>query len=403
MEDDLSSSGGLYEDGHWMWNDCLGTLIFVSDAAEEEPVSTFVAIKAPLGNIEFRDNLDVMEQMRFRRRYMRKLRTGEPDVITLQDVKDIALFTAPTHIMNPLLINMLHLPTTERFIRALILCCQYYLQIEDKMAIRMKESETKVRTPMSETIENRYREDLADLRLLAAKEYCSMLLGAGELKKFHHMGKEKKRRSLADRDMRLFESLIRTSIQIIWMALGRKNFNRIELEVNRLFKSEIFNSVEHSLQTGYVGKMSAEQRNVLLGQCVRHDKKLTTRSPFINEVFCTRPTDYRMLGLGVIKYDSLTPRLRYLKYAVSGPEDTYKNERIVVGILGLPRADFDTVLNPLPNVPDTCNKSTTSVNNDVLHMSFPDTSEDIISCSNEQRKRWLQRYTRMKISRKNLV
>lgn len=49
----------------------------------------------------------------------------------LQDVKDIALFTAPVNIMSPVLINMLHLSTTDRFIRALILYCAYYLQVSN--------------------------------------------------------------------------------------------------------------------------------------------------------------------------------------------------------------------------------------------------------------------------------
>lgn len=75
----------------------------------------------------------------------------------------------------------------------------------------------------------------------------------------------------------------------------------LELEVNRLFKSEIFNAVEHTLKTGYLAKMAKEERDVLLGHCVRHDKKLCTRSPLMNEVFCHRMIDYSMMGLGVIK------------------------------------------------------------------------------------------------------
>lgn len=46
-----------------------------------------------------------------------------------QDIKDIAIYTAPVSILSPMLINMLHLPTTERFIRAFTLYCQYYLQV----------------------------------------------------------------------------------------------------------------------------------------------------------------------------------------------------------------------------------------------------------------------------------
>lgn len=70
-----------------------------------------------------------------------------------------------------------------------------------------------------------------------------------------------------------------------------------------MFKSEIFNSVEHRLRTNYVTKMTKEERGVLLGRCLRHDKKLNSRSPLINEVFCSRDLDYRMMGIGVIKFE----------------------------------------------------------------------------------------------------
>lgn len=74
-----------------------------------------------------------------------------------------------------------------------------------------------------------------------------------------------------------------------------------ELETNRIFKSEIFNAVEHTLKTGYIAKMTPAERAVLLGSCVRHDKKLNTRSPLMNEVFCHREIDFYMMGLGVVK------------------------------------------------------------------------------------------------------
>lgn len=84
---------------------------------------------------------------------MRKVKPGEPDVVTVQvgkhaisyweyflslnylycivfqDVKDLAIYTAPLTLMSPTLIDMLHLSTTERFIRTLIFYCQYYLQV----------------------------------------------------------------------------------------------------------------------------------------------------------------------------------------------------------------------------------------------------------------------------------
>lgn len=75
------------------------------------------------------------------------------------------------------------------------------------------------------------------------------------------------------------------------------------METHRIFKSEIFNEIEHTLKTGYISKMLPEEQAVLLGPCVRRqDKKLNTRSPLMNEVFCHRTIDYRLLGLGVVQY-----------------------------------------------------------------------------------------------------
>lgn len=78
----------------------------------------------------------------------------------------------------------------------------------------------------------------------------------------------------------------------------------LELEVNRIFKTEIFNATEHNLRTGYISKMSKPERHVLLG-CVKQDFKLNTCSPLMNEVMCDRNIDYRLLALGVVKYPEL--------------------------------------------------------------------------------------------------
>lgn len=45
------------------------------------------------------------------------------------------------------------------------------------MANRMKEQETKIRTPECDVVEKEYRDNLADVRLLVAKEYCTMIMG----------------------------------------------------------------------------------------------------------------------------------------------------------------------------------------------------------------------------------
>ncbi|CAH2063270.1 unnamed protein product, partial [Iphiclides podalirius] len=350
-EDDEGTFGGLYEDGHWIWDDTTQALVFISDLPPK-PVETFqIPTKAPTGTVEFRDDVDLIEQIRFRRRYQRKLKPGQADVITLQDVKDIALFTAPVNIMSPMLINLLHLPTTERFIRALIIYSQYYLQTADEMARRILELDTKVRTPQCRVLESEFRDNLSDLRLLVAKEYSTMIIGGGDTRKFHHMGAQKKRKSLSDKDARLFETFLRMDI------------------------------------------------------------------------------DYRLLGLGVVKYAHNSSRLLYMMQAVAGPEESLAELGIVLGIIGKARSLFDTVLRPLPTSVDTgkskvsmsssssysakstgsMKKSTTAVQklyDDIVlpkketrttyfPPTFPDASAEIRPCSEVQRLRWLNRLARL--------
>ncbi|XP_047989799.1 protein phosphatase 1 regulatory subunit 36-like isoform X1 [Leguminivora glycinivorella] len=430
-DDEDEGEGGLYEEGHWIWDENANQIAFVSDRPVVEDEAIAMPTKMPTGAIEFRDDVDLIEQLRYRRRYQRKLKPEQPDVITVQDCKDIALYTAPVSILSPALINMLHIPTTERFMKALILCCQYYLQVSDEMGHRMMELETRVRTPYCDVVEQEFGTNLNDLRALAAKEYCTMLIGGADTKKYHHMGPAKKRRSLSDKDARLFETMLRMCVQIVWLALGRKAFNQIELEVNRLFKSEIFNAVEHTLKTNYVEKMTKEERNVLLGQCLRTEKKLTTKSPMMNEVFCYRDIDYRMMGIGVIKMNQMPLRLKYIYNIVAGPEEKYSTLGVSLGIVGMPRTSFDTMLKPLPTAEDAKSKKSLgsmssgsaksnsslkksgmgcgqrklyadihlplkSEHDDAFPPSFPSEPEAPTPCNDVQRRRWLKRLQRLR-------
>ncbi|KAJ2942872.1 hypothetical protein O0L34_g15062 [Tuta absoluta] len=344
-DDDELSQFGEFENGEWYWNDVEGCLLFKPNEIPREDTIIFVPQKVPLSAFTFKQ-IDVVEQMRFKKRYQRKLLPNERDIITLQDVKDIAIYMAPLAMLSSSLINVLHITTTEKFLRALILYCQYFLQTGQVMAERAKELQTKIRTPTSYEIEATYRQNLADLRCLVAKEYATFLNGIQDTKSFHHMGKNKKTRSLSDKDARFYETFTLMCTQIVWLALGRRSFNTLELEINRLMKTDIFNSVEHRLKTGYYSALSPLERDVLLGQCAHRNPKLITRSPLLNDLFCKpkRSIDYRMMGLGSIEYEELPERLRYLLLAIAGPEEDLEPYDVTVGILGKPRQRFDTAL-----------------------------------------------------------
>ncbi|XP_047522940.1 uncharacterized protein LOC125061507 [Pieris napi] len=363
MDDEDEVSKSLYESGHWVWNEEAEELEFISDLRLVE--ESLELLPTSVANVEFKDDIDLLEQQKFRKYLQRK--TEEIDFVTLQDVKDVVLFTAPLAVMSSSLIKILHHCTTERFLRALTLYTQYYLQISDEMSHRTLELETKIRTENSDKIEMKYRKDLEDLRLLVAKEYCIIILGEGSLAKYHHMGVAKTG-SLSKKDAVLFETLVRFSIQIVWIALGRVCYNQIEVEIHRLFKSEIFNSTEHKLNINYYKHINERERCVLLGHCVNQGQKLTTRSPLQNEVFCPRYIDFRQFGIGTMKYPGLSNRLRLLEIYLTQPEQNFAELRLSIGILGLPRSKFDIMLREIKSTLASAASSSSGVSrNSIAH------------------------------------
>ncbi|CAB3236215.1 unnamed protein product [Arctia plantaginis] len=394
-DDEEGFFGGLYEDGHWVWDEVTAALIFVSDRPPVPVQTKKATTKVATGVIVFRDDLDLIEQFRYRRRYQRKLEPGQLDVITLQDVIDLAIYTAPVQILSPILINMLHLPTMERFLRALILCSAYYLQVSDEMTFRTLDLEAKVRTPYSEIVEYEFQENLSDLRILVGKEYCVMLIGGADTKNYHHMGPAKKRKSLSDKDARLFETLLRMCVQIVWLALGRKSFHLV---------------VEHTMKTGYITKMTPEERAVLLGCCVKNYKKLNSRSPLSNEVFCFREIDYRMMGLGVVQPHEKTRRQQYLWHLIAGKEENLAKIDATLDVKS--KATVSSRGNTIDTTKSTITKTelyppiiipTKSSRDTGIPLYFPDETEPPRRINNVQRLRWQNRLMKLLESSKTSV
>ncbi|XP_048000891.1 protein phosphatase 1 regulatory subunit 36-like [Leguminivora glycinivorella] len=338
-EDDISISP--YDDGSWEWDDANNRLEFKSNINEESQTVPTDRVYASniLKSLEFSDSPDLYDILRFEKRYQRQVKDNGIDVVTLQDVKDVVLFSASPQFITIPIVKILHLPATERLLRALIFYCQYYLQVEETLSLRSLEK----RLPSSNSIayEKELSEDLQDMRFLIAKEYSTMILGGDRFDKYHHMG-TKKTLSAPIRDAVFYETFFRLITQIVWIALGRKSGKDIEVEINRLFKSDRFNFAEHKYNFR-AGKNVHEQL-LMSGGCVRRDRLLKTESPLINEIFCQRPIAYRMSGIGVVKYPNLTPRLRYFKRVLILPEEEFQVVGITVGILGLSRKLFDPML-----------------------------------------------------------
>lgn len=168
-------------------------------------------------------------QIKFRKHYLRKVAPNEPDVIILQDIKDLVLFLLITPV-SPQFIHFFHLPIVDRFLRALIIYFQYYVEIWEDLMQERAATMKKAPNPLARGHRFRYAEEMRALRCVLGREYADLILGCQDGPRYHHMMAGKKRtitQSQGEKDLRIFESLISTAHRVVWIALQRKHYNLI--------------------------------------------------------------------------------------------------------------------------------------------------------------------------------
>lgn len=171
-----------------------------------------------LVGLTFADYIDEAEEKIFREIFQRSSSFYDGDVITIQDVKNLALFLVKSATTCDL-IEFLHTSEFDEFLHATIFYMDHFLLILEFLLIRRDETalEGKVKDTLSMRVERFLSKQLSDRRLLMAREYAKML--------------EKKRRSkkklTAEKDLMFYECLIDFSIQCTFIAMHRRAFNAI--------------------------------------------------------------------------------------------------------------------------------------------------------------------------------
>ena len=79
-------------------------------------------------NLTFKETADTFEKINFRRQFQRRVKANEPDIITIRDVKDVALFQTTSELPKEF-IDMFHTHRVDRLLRALIVYMQQYLEV----------------------------------------------------------------------------------------------------------------------------------------------------------------------------------------------------------------------------------------------------------------------------------
>ncbi|KAK9884431.1 hypothetical protein WA026_007278 [Henosepilachna vigintioctopunctata] len=297
-----------FTNGYWIWDDEKNALFFNKTTEQEKPTfkaadenedSTIISLEdtnATFSTVRFSDLISRVAQAQFRRYYKRRVRPGAVDVVTLQDIKDVVLFTAEVTDLSTEFIKFFHLPTTDAFLRASIVYFQYYFQVWEHVKERREEAKRKLTQPIVTVLEDIIMENLGDLRSILSREYHRLTCG-------------------------------------------------METELNRLIRTKVFNFIQRRPKKVDTFDLSSGEKRYIWGNACRDEKKLKHRSPAAQELMFAYH-DYKMLAIGVRSIKTSDPRQKFLEIAYTAPEDKLFSLGVGLGILGYPRDRLDTLLQP---------------------------------------------------------
>ncbi|KAF3427651.1 hypothetical protein E2986_08396 [Frieseomelitta varia] len=349
------------EDKYFGWDEISNGLILLDTQKTEDEHIKKIKLQSDLDHqskvycphsyliLNFHETLSQRDKLRFRKYYLRKVSPNEPDVIILQDIKDLVMFLLISPI-SPQFVNFFHLPVVDRFLRAAILYFQYYIITWEELMKERAATMKKAPNPLAQGYRFRYAEEMQNLRCVLGREYADLIVGCQDIIQYHHMTSGKKgapslTQSQGEKDLRIYEVLICMTHRIVWIALERKYFSLIEIELHRLFRTETYNIAEKRNISPTIQDMLPDDIQVLQGHKIQEKKKLLRNSPLIQELIYS-DSDYRLLSLG-IEDNSNDKRILYLKHALVVEEDKLHELGIKVGILGENRTNYDILLMPL--------------------------------------------------------
>ncbi|XP_076234535.1 protein phosphatase 1 regulatory subunit 36 isoform X2 [Calliopsis andreniformis] len=349
------------EGKHFGWDEITDGLILVGiPKTEDEQIKRHKRQDDPVHDSEiyaphaylilnFHETLSERGKLSFRRHFLRTVAPNEPNIIILQDIKDLVLFLLATPV-SPQFINFFHLPIVDRFLRATIIYFQYYVAIYEDLMAERAATMKKAPNPLARGYRSRYANEMQNLRCILGREYADLIIGCQDTIQYHHMTGGKKgmssiTQSQGEKDLRMFEVLICMTHRIVWIALERKYFSLIEIELHRLLRTDAYNMAQRRSTSQIVQDMLTDDIEVLQGRKIQEKRKLLRNSALIQELIYSN-SDYRLLSLG-IGDDTNDARIVFLQNALLIEEDKLLQLGIRIGILGKSRDDYDIMLMPV--------------------------------------------------------
>lgn len=157
-----------FKNGHWTWGEHESKLKFHSHDDKKTKNSSVDA------GAKFKKNIDVAEEKIFREKFQRSSAFYDSKVVTLQDIKNLVLFTMNSR-AAPRLIEFLHCWVFDKFLHGLIFYVDLYLLVLEYLMIRRdKELKGEIRDSYSIKVEQFLSKQLSDRRLRVAREYSKV-------------------------------------------------------------------------------------------------------------------------------------------------------------------------------------------------------------------------------------
>ncbi|XP_017863379.1 PREDICTED: uncharacterized protein LOC108614018 [Drosophila arizonae] len=333
----VDSAAPKYQSGKWSWDEKADGLHFQQFFDLENANDRYV----DTNGYRFLRTINQEEELIFRELFARPDTTFDADTVVINDVRDLVLFMMPKEFISRKFIEFMHKPAVHRLLHALIIYFEYFLRLVEFLLIRRDElagNMAQVQSEQTNEMKRIFSTNLRLYRILVARNYSAIVMGDGELKKFYHT-KEVVNISSTIKDLYFYEYFLAVSTQIVWITMHRRAYYVIEMEMNRLFRSEHFLS-----NCPKYLKFSPVERSLLYGSKCKIFNYRAQISPLIQELRNVADEDMPVLWIGERKYRGTDARIAQveLEYIVPGPQLHMID--VAHGILGHPKKLYDTIL-----------------------------------------------------------
>uniref|UniRef100_T1GVM9 Protein phosphatase 1 regulatory subunit 36 n=1 Tax=Megaselia scalaris TaxID=36166 RepID=T1GVM9_MEGSC len=325
-----------YKSGKWSWDDEAEKFKFTSRGLTRENLQNSTE-KKNKKDFVFKESMEEVEELVFRQVFSRTDKSYDADVIILQDIKNVALFLAPTYIMQKRFVDFVHTKVVDSFLNALIIYFEYFLKVLEYLLIRRDELSGKtpqIQSMDSINIKEMFSEYLTQYRILIAREYSKIIMENSEtIGAFYHMDPIL-HISNSVSDQFLHEALIAFSIQVVWIAMHRKSYNVIHGEIDRLVRTNHF-----SMKLKGCLELSSMEKQVFMVKTIKQTSFL------IQELINIEHKNLEIVWIGVKKYRGNNMRIAKLEFEFIVPNSQLSLADLSHGILGHPKNLYDTLLN----------------------------------------------------------